>query len=199
MNFLFNVTLCYDKSCTRAMLFSVFLHCAVFSLPNYQVLFLTEWFCRWKPCWVLIDDTFRRAYFKDWRRTTNPSKTLPSQVLLLPTRQRTPHQHRNPHGQAVGEPDARTWKFSGTQGTSAFWEKSEAPLLRTKKCANFFSPTAAQSLSCTFVKLPYPDEEILSGSEEDVFFIQDGFTTWVTADFNTILERHVVDVRKALA
>ena len=35
------------------------------------------------------------------------------------------------------------------------------------------------------LKLPYPDEEILSGYEEDVFFILDGFTVWVRADFNT--------------
>ena len=33
MNFLFNVTLCYDKSC--AMLFSVFPCCAVFSLASW--------------------------------------------------------------------------------------------------------------------------------------------------------------------
>ena len=44
-----------------------------------------------------------------------------------------------------------------------------------------------------------PHEEILSGYEEGVSFIRDGFTTWVKADFSTILERHVVDVRKALA
>ena len=40
---------------------------------------------------------------------------------------------------------------------------------------------------------------MLSGYEEDVSFIRDGFTTWLNADFNTILERHAVDVRKALA
>ena len=34
--------------------------------------------------------------------------------------------------QAVGEPDAPTWKLSGTQGTSAFWETSEVPLLPKK-------------------------------------------------------------------
>ena len=34
MNFLPNVTLCYDKSCTRAMLFSVFPCCAMFSLAT---------------------------------------------------------------------------------------------------------------------------------------------------------------------
>ena len=49
------------------------------------------------------------------------------------------------------------------------------------------------------LRLPCSDEEILSGYEEDVPSIRDGFTTWVKADFNTVLERHAVDNRKALA
>ena len=64
--------------------------------------------------------------------------------------------------------------------------------------ANLFT----QNISVPFQKrleLPVPDEEILSGYEEDVSFIRDRFTTWVKADPNTTLERHVVDVRKALA
>ena len=49
------------------------------------------------------------------------------------------------------------------------------------------------------LKLPYADEEILSGYDEDVSFTRDGCTSWVKANFETILERHVVDVRKAHA
>ena len=49
------------------------------------------------------------------------------------------------------------------------------------------------------LKLPYPDEEILSGYEKDVSVIRDGFTAWVKADFETVLERHAVDIRKAHA
>ena len=99
--------------------------------------------------------------------------------------------------QAVGEPGAPTWKLSGTQG-SAFWEKREAPLPPQKRVCNFIHPKQLSPFP-ERLKLPYPDEEILSGFEEDVSFIPDGFATWVKADFNTILERHAVDVRKALA
>ena len=45
----------------------------------------------------------------------------------------------------------------------------------------------------------FTEEEILSGYEEHVSFIRDRFTSWVKADPITTLERHVVDVRKALA
>ena len=47
------------------------------------------------------------------------------------------------------------------------------------------------------LRLPYTNEEIYSGYEEEVSFIRDGFTAWV--DFETILERHAVDIRKAHA
>ena len=49
------------------------------------------------------------------------------------------------------------------------------------------------------LKLPYPDEEILSCYEEDVSFVRDGLTAWVKADFETILERHAVDIGQAHA
>ena len=49
------------------------------------------------------------------------------------------------------------------------------------------------------LKLPYPDEEILSRFEEDVSSIRDGFTAWVKTEFATILERHTVDNRKVHA
>ena len=71
-------------------------------------------------------------------------------------------------------------------------------MLHQKRVCNFFH-TQQLSPFLERLKIPYPDEEILSGCEESVSFMRDGFTTWVKADFNTILERHAVDVRKALA
>ena len=40
--------------------------------------------------------------------------------------------------------------------------------------------------------LPHPDDEILSGYDEDVSSTRDGCTVWVKADLATILERHLV-------
>ena len=45
--------------------------------------------------------------------------------------------------------------------------------------------------------LPYPDAEILSGYEEDVSSMRDGFSSWVKADPETILKRHLVDAKGA--
>ena len=77
---------------------------------------------------------------------------------------------------AVGEPDAPTWKLSRTQGASASLGKIGGTIVKQH------SPFPER------LKLPYPDEEILSGYEEDVSFIRDGFTVWVKADFNTVFE-----------
>ena len=67
-----------------------------------------------------------------------------------------------------------------------------------KRVCNFIHPKQHSPFP-ERLKLPYPDGEILSGYKEDVSFIRDRCTSWVKADFNTILERHAVDVRKALA
>ena len=47
------------------------------------------------------------------------------------------------------------------------------------------------------LSLPYPDEEILSGYEEDFSSIQDGFSAWVKTDPEAILKRHVVNAKCA--
>ena len=49
--------------------------------------------------------------------------------------------------QAVGEPDAPTWKLSGTPGTSAFWETSGVPSLPKKTRVQSYSSKAVWSIS----------------------------------------------------
>ena len=159
--------------------------------------------CRWKPCWVLIDDTVKKAYFEDWQllkdgqnynpvedstqtipcaadssklRSTENSdralkyeqkrdsgednlqtspKTTESAKLLKSGSNGVNFKHEQPWDprdisslpkslwQAVGEPDAPTWKLSGTQGTAAFWEKSEAPVPFQKTREQLSSPKTA--------------------------------------------------------
>ena len=49
------------------------------------------------------------------------------------------------------------------------------------------------------LELPYPSGEILSGHEDVVSSGQDRCTTWVKADPDVTLERHMVDILKAVA
>ena len=170
---------------------------------------MAEWISRWKPFWIPIGDTFQKAYLDEWQLVDDESKrdpvedsaqTIPcaSDSSTVPSSMSnlwTPHRHRNPLG---GEPHASIWKLSGTEGTSAFWGKTEALLPPLKRVYSFIHPKQLSPFP-ERLELPYPNGEILSNNEEDVSFIRDGFTTWVKEDFNTILERHAVDVRKAFA
>ena len=106
----------------------------------------------------------------------------------------TPHRHRDPNGKQL----ENLMRILGSSRYLAFWENSEAPLPPPRRRCNLIHPEQLSPLP-ERLKLPYPDGEILSGYEEDVSFIRDRCTTWVKADPNDTLERHVVDVRKGFA
>ena len=172
------VTLCCDMGCK-------------------PILLMTEWVCRGMDKTIIpVEDSTK----------TVPCSSDSSKLLKAENRdcalkyEQLWDNSSAPRSswQAGGQPDAPTWKLSGTQGTSAFCENSEAPLPHQKNARNSTHPKQLSPFP-ERLKLPYPDEEISSGYEEDVSFIRDRFTTWVKGDPNDILERHVVDVRKALA
>ena len=191
-------------------------HSGVNPLPFWlkaidRVFLMTGWVCQWKPFLVPVGDACQKAYLEEWQRVDDGSMRDPDEnfIKTVPRAADSIRQRRAENSdcaikyeqpwdtssapksssQAVGQLDAPTWKLSGTEDTSDFWENRRRLFVHPKQLSPF--PER--------LKLPYPDEEILSGYEEDVSFIRDGFTTWVEADSNITLERHVVDVRKALA
>ena len=95
---------------------------------------------------------------------------------------------RRAYLEALGNP--RYFGLLGTIGCAIASQK--------KRVCNYVHPKQHSPFPDR-LRLPYPDEEILSRYEEDVSFIRDGFTAWLEAEFETILERHAVDFRKALA
>ena len=122
-------------------------------------------FFRWQPCWILIGETFRKAYLEDWqlskdgqnynpvedsaqtvpcasdsgklRRTENSD--VPSSVGSLGT----PHRHQNLRGKQLENLARLLGRSPETEDTSAFWEKSEAPLPHQKTRVQLYSPKAA--------------------------------------------------------
>ena len=71
-----------------------------------------------------------------------------------------------------------------------------APVPLKTRVRNFIHPVQFGSFPKR-LSLPYPDAEILSGYEEDVSSIRDGFSAWVKSDPETILHRHIVDAKGA--
>ena len=40
---------------------------------------MTGWVCQWKPFWILVDDSFKKAYVEDW-----VFQITDTSVLILP-------------------------------------------------------------------------------------------------------------------
>ena len=71
-------------------------------------------------------------------------------------------------------------------------ELSDTPASSTSHARNAIHPVQC-GIFPNRLLLPHPDDEILSGYEEDVSSIRDGCTAWVKADPAAILERHLVN------
>ena len=104
----------------------------------------------------------------------------------------TPRHHQNLRGKQLENPTRLLGSSRAPRVPRPFGNHWGGTIASPETCVQLCSPKAA-------LRLPYPDEEILSSFEEDVSFIRAGFTSWVKADFETLLERHAVDIRKALA
>ena len=100
--------------------------------------------------------------------------------------------------EAVGTCDAPSWKYTGTQENTVSWGSLGAQPPSNARARHFIHTKQFGAFLRRLV-LPYPYEEILSGYEEDVSSIRDGFTAWVKSEPETILRRHVVDVTRASA
>ena len=73
------------------------------------------------------------------------------------------------------------------EGTPMVVESLDTPAPSTSV---FAMPFIQSSLaSPNRLLLPHPDDEMLSGSEEDVSSIRDGYTVWVKVDPAATLER----------
>ena len=82
----------------------------------------------------------------------------------------------------------------GDSGNAVFWDPLGVPLLPKNRVCNFIHPKQLGPFPKSLIS-PYPEEEILSGYEEDVSSIRDGFSAWVTTDPENTLRRHIVDAK----
>ena len=169
---------------------------------------MTEWVCRWKPFWIPSGDTFQKAYLEEWEHVNDeqshdPGEDKPhpiSRTRVSAKLQKACKDERNTtreppcdvpsfsksSRQAFGKSDAPSWKYTGTQESAVFWEPWSAPLLPENRVCNFIRQKQFGPFPKRLI-LPYPDEEILSGCEEDVSSVRDGFSAWVKRTPRTLL------------
>ena len=146
-------------------------------LPATAISFfpMTSWVCQWTPIWIPVGDTFQKAYLEEWQRVDDGSKCYPGEYSIRSENSDyaikyeqsldAPSAPRS-SWQAVGQPDAPTWKLSGTEGTSAFWEKSEAPLPFSKRIRNFIHPKQLSPFP-ERLELLFPDGESFTESRSE--------------------------------
>ena len=121
------------------------------------------WICQWKPCWILVGDSFQKAYLEEWIHMGDDSTSnlgeqcmanIPTMVQGAEYKDCTTKQKRPEEAppaprsswQGGGEHDTPTWKLSGTQGTASFSERTGAPLPPLGPRCKFITPEAARSL-----------------------------------------------------
>ena len=153
---------------------------------------MTGWVCQWKPFWIPVEDSFKKAYLEEWVFISDAPSGGPSSA---------------DHGELITETprvpklaSSSPWKPAKPQDKACFWERIEAPLppLRTRPKCDVIHP---QHLS------PFPErlefsfssDAILSGYEDLVSSGSDHFTMWSKMSPHEISAQHVVDIHKVVA
>ena len=141
---------------------------------------MTGWVCQWKPFWIPVDDSFKKAYVEEWvfQVTDTSEFSLSSgQDVVIPE---TPK---------VSLPvSSSPWGPSKNEDTACSRERIEAPL-----------PPLQARPTCERLELPFSCDAILSGYEDLVSSGSDQFTMWRKLSSQEILAEHVVDIHKVVA
>ena len=120
-----------------------------------------------------------------------------------------PHQRQGSFSRTTASERLQTVEDDGRSATREFttsssWLYLSAAIVMAigctsateNPCSHNFHP-AQFGILPKRLSLQYPDAEILSGYEEDVSSIRDGFSAWVKSDPEAILHRHIVDAKGA--
>ena len=122
---------------------------------------MTGWVCQWKPFWIPVDDSFKKAYVEEWVFQVTDTSELSlsgSQGDVIPE---TPK---------VSLPvSSSPWDAPKPEVSACSRERIEAPL-----------PPLHPQPTCDRLELPFSCDAKLSGREDLHLPGSDQFTMWVT-------------------
>ena len=79
---------------------------------------MTSWVCQWKPFWIPVDDSFKKAYLEEWVFINNAPSEGPNSVNQVDVIPETPK---------VSMPvSSSPWEPAKPQDKACFWERIEA-------------------------------------------------------------------------
>ena len=153
---------------------------------------MTGWVCQWKPFWIQLEDSFKKAYLDDWAFICDVASEGPSSTDQGEVIPETPGVSKF----AFSLP----WEPAKPHDKACFWERIEAPLppLRPRPKCDFIHPRQLSPFPERLV-LPFSTEVILSRYEEIDSSGNDLCTSWTKLSEHEILVEHMVDTEKATA
>ena len=138
---------------------------------------MTGWVCQWKPFWIPVDDSFKKAYVEEWVFQVTDTSDL---------------SLSGGHRDAIPETPKVSLPVSSSPGeapkpkdSACSRERIEAPL-----------PPLLPRPTCDRLKLPFSCDAILSGYEDLHLPGSDQFTMWGKMTPDEILTEHVVDIHR---
>ena len=168
-NFFKTVSLCRVCLCITVRSFLPFAYSVAPHCP------MTGWVCQWKPFWIPVEDSFKKAYVEDWVFLVNASSersNSESQGDVIPE---TPK---------VSMPvSSSPWEPTKTQDTACFWERIEAPL-----------PPLRPRSTCERVELPLSSDAGILSPQDRITLLCGG-----KMSPHEILAEHVFDIHKVVA
>ena len=128
---------------------------------------MSGWVCRWKPFWIPVGDSFKKAFVEEWVFISDePSDG--QNTVEVPVLQSTDHSDCIPVTPRISKQFASLpWELPKPHDKAYFWERIEAPLppLRPRPKCNFIHPRQLSPFPECLV-LPFSNDEILSCYEE---------------------------------
>ena len=153
---------------------------------------MTDWVCQWKPFWIPVEDSFKKAYLEEWVFICDAPCDAPSSA---------------DQGEVIPETSGVSklaslspWEPAKHQDKACFWERIEAPLipLRLRPKCDFNHPQQLSPFP-ERLELLFSSDAILSGCEDLVSSGSDHFTMWGKMSPHEILAEHVVVIHKVVA
>ena len=161
---------------------------------------MPSWICQWNSFWILVGDSFKKAFVEEWVFVSGDSSDGQN-VMDFPVLHSTDHSDCIPETPRISkEVDSLPWEPTRPQDKTYVWERIEAPMppLRPWPTCNFIHPRQLSPFP-ERLELPFSNDEILSSYEDIVSSGTDHFTSWVQMSHHEIVVQHVVDIHKATA
>ena len=152
---------------------------------------MPSWVCQWKPFWIPVGDSFKKAFVEEWvfisSESSDEQNVTDFPVLHSIGQTDCIRDDHPPTPRPSRQFDSLPWEPTRPQDNAYFWERIEAPLppLRPRPKCNFIHPRQLRPFP-ERLELPFSNDEILCGYEE-------------IDSQHEILVQHMVDIHEATA